>query len=52
MSVFKKVYFLDVIHMVSHIDEYLSRGTGGIKVMVDTFPAGKLTGAPKYKLWN
>ncbi len=42
-------YFSHVLHMVSRVTAKLSENTHSIKVFGDTFPAGTLTGAPKYK---
>jgi len=42
-------FYSHVIHMVSLVSAQLNSNTSGIKVMADTFPAGTLTGAPKFK---
>ncbi|HFC01358.1 MAG TPA: anthranilate synthase component I family protein, partial [Phaeodactylibacter sp.] len=42
-------YFSHVIHLVSKVDGDLPDGYNPIKVLGDTFPAGTLSGAPKYK---
>lgn len=42
-------YFSHVIHLVSKVDGNLPEGYNPIKVLGDTFPAGTLSGAPKYK---
>jgi len=42
-------YFSHVLHMVSKVSGKLSDGTNPIRVMADTFPAGTLSGAPKYR---
>lgn len=42
-------YFSHVLHMVSRVKAFLPENTNSIKVFGDTFPAGTLTGAPKYK---
>ncbi|MDX1666834.1 MAG: chorismate-binding protein, partial [Saprospiraceae bacterium] len=42
-------YFSHVIHLVSRVDGTLSPETNPIQVFGDTFPAGTLSGAPKYK---
>lgn len=42
-------YFSHVIHLVSRVDGDLEEGTNPITVFGDTFPAGTLSGAPKYK---
>jgi len=50
VSAFKEVhYFSHVIHLVSHVDGQLKAGESGIQVLADTFPAGTLSGAPKYR---
>lgn len=42
-------YFSHVIHMVSKVSGKLKDNSNTIKVLADTFPAGTLSGAPKYK---
>lgn len=42
-------FFSHVIHLVSKVTGELSPGTNPIQVFGDTFPAGTLSGAPKYK---
>ena len=42
-------YFSHVIHLVSKVDGNLPEGYNPIEVLGDTFPAGTLSGAPKYK---
>ena len=42
-------YFSHVIHLVSKVEGNLPEGYNPIKVLGDTFPAGTLSGAPKYK---
>lgn len=50
VRVLKEVqYFSHVIHLVSKVDGQLSQGHNIFKVFGDTFPAGTLSGAPKYK---
>ena len=47
---YKKIeYFSHVIHMVSVIEADLNSKADKIKVWTDSFPAGTVTGAPKYK---
>lgn len=47
---FKEIQFYShVIHMVSKVKAELQNQTDSIKVFGDTFPAGTLTGAPKFK---
>ena len=42
-------FFSHVIHLVSKVTGELSPDTNPIQVFGDTFPAGTLSGAPKYK---
>ena len=42
-------YFSHVIHMVSRVVGQLNTETTGLDVFADTFPAGTLSGAPKYR---
>lgn len=42
-------FFSHVIHLVSKVEGDLSPTTNPIQVFGDTFPAGTLSGAPKYK---
>lgn len=42
-------YFSHVIHLVSRVQGDLTPDTNPIQVFADTFPAGTLSGAPKYK---
>lgn len=42
-------FFSHVIHLVSKVEGTLSEGTSSVQVFGDTFPAGTLSGAPKYK---
>ena len=42
-------FFSHVIHLVSKVEGKLSPETNPIQVFGDTFPAGTLSGAPKYK---
>jgi len=47
---FKEVqYYSHVLHLVSNVSGVLSESTNPVQVMADTFPAGTLSGAPKYK---
>ncbi|WP_185849418.1 anthranilate synthase component I family protein [Blattabacterium cuenoti] len=47
---FKEIQvFSHVLHMVSKVSGELEENTSMIKVFGDTFPAGTLSGAPKYK---
>ncbi len=42
-------YYSHVIHIVSRVDGTLEEGVNPIQIFGDTFPAGTLSGAPKYK---
>jgi len=42
-------FFSHVIHLVSKVQGDLVPGINPIQVFADTFPAGTLSGAPKYK---
>ena len=42
-------YFSHVIHIVSTVKGYLPLDANPIQIFGDTFPAGTLSGAPKYK---
>lgn len=42
-------FFSHVIHLVSEVSGALSRGVKAVQIAADTFPAGTLTGAPKYR---
>lgn len=42
-------YYSHVIHMVSEVTGDVAEGTNPFEVMFKTFPAGTLSGAPKYK---
>ncbi len=42
-------FFSHVIHLVSKVEGILGKDTSSIQVFGDTFPAGTLSGAPKYK---
>ena len=42
-------YFSHVIHLVSRVSGDLPAGTNPVRIFGDTFPAGTLSGAPKYK---
>ncbi|MEL6635909.1 MAG: anthranilate synthase component I family protein [Bacteroidota bacterium] len=42
-------FFSHVIHLVSKVEGKLGPDTSSIQVFGDTFPAGTLSGAPKYK---
>jgi anthranilate synthase component 1 len=42
-------FFSHVIHLVSKVMGKVRKGTPTIQIVADTFPAGTLSGAPKYK---
>lgn len=42
-------FFSHVIHLVSTVEGELPPGTNPVQIFADTFPAGTLSGAPKYK---
>jgi anthranilate synthase component 1 len=42
-------YFSHVIHLVSKVEGELADGANAVDLYADTFPAGTLSGAPKYK---
>jgi anthranilate synthase component 1 len=47
---FKEIQFYShVIHLVSKVKGMLNPGTDKLQLIADTFPAGTLSGAPKYK---
>jgi len=47
---YKKVhYYSHVIHLVSEVTGQTKKGAKAFDIMADTFPAGTLSGAPKYK---
>lgn len=47
---FKEVqYYSHLIHLVSKVSGQLQPGVSAFKVVADTYPAGTLSGAPKYK---
>jgi len=47
---FKEVqYYSHLIHLVSHVSGKLLPGVSSFKVVADTYPAGTLSGAPKYR---
>lgn len=50
VETFREVqYFSHVIHLVSKVTGEIKSGKESLQVVADTFPAGTLTGAPKYK---
>lgn len=42
-------YYSHLIHLVSKVTGKLSEGVSPLRVVADTFPAGTLSGAPKFK---
>ena len=42
-------YFSQVIHLVSKVNGHIRDKKSGVDIYGDTFPAGTLSGAPKYK---
>jgi anthranilate synthase component 1 len=50
VKAFKEVQFYShLIHLVSHVSGKLLPGATSFKVVADTYPAGTLSGAPKYR---
>ena len=50
VKAFKEVqYYSHLIHLVSHVSGKLQPGASSFKVVADTYPAGTLSGAPKYR---
>jgi anthranilate synthase component 1 len=50
VKAFKEVqYYSHLIHLVSHVSGQLLPGSSSFKVVADTYPAGTLSGAPKYR---
>lgn len=50
VSSYRKVhYYSHVIHLVSEVTGMIKAGAQSFDIMADTFPAGTLSGAPKYK---
>ena len=47
---FKQVqYYSHLIHLVSHVSGKLKAGVSSFKIVADTYPAGTLSGAPKFR---
>lgn len=47
---FKEVqYYSHLIHLVSKVSGNLQEGVSAFKIVADTYPAGTLSGAPKYR---
>lgn len=50
VEVYREIqYYSHVIHLVSKVSARLSPGASRFRMVGDTFPAGTLTGAPKYR---
>jgi len=50
VEIFKEIqYYSHVIHLVSKVTGMLSPDISPIQMVADTFPAGTLSGAPKYR---
>ncbi len=50
VETFKEIqYYSHVLHMVSVVSGQLPEGFNALKILADTFPAGTLSGAPKYR---
>jgi anthranilate synthase component I len=53
VEVFKEIqYYSHVIHLVSKVSGKLNAGQSSLPLMIDTFPAGTLSGAPKHMAMN
>ncbi len=50
VKAFKQVqYYSHLIHLVSHVSGKLRPDVSSFKIVADTFPAGTLSGAPKFR---
>ncbi len=50
VKAFKEIqYYSHLIHLVSKVSGKLKPGVPSFKIVADTFPAGTLSGAPKYR---
>ncbi|RZK50739.1 MAG: anthranilate synthase component I family protein [Pedobacter sp.] len=50
VAAYKEVqYYSHLIHLVSKVSGQVDQQAGSFKVVTDTYPAGTLSGAPKYK---
>jgi anthranilate synthase component 1 len=50
VKAFKQVqYYSHLIHLVSHVSGKLHPDVSSFKIVADTFPAGTLSGAPKFR---
>jgi len=50
VEIYREVqYYSHVLHLVSKVSGELKKDANSINIMADTFPAGTLSGAPKYR---
>jgi anthranilate synthase component 1 len=50
LNFFREIhYYSHVLHMVSEVKGKIRENTDPVQIYADTYPAGTLTGAPKYK---
>lgn len=50
LNYFREIhYYSHVLHMVSEVEGKIRPNADPVRIYADTFPAGTLTGAPKYK---
>jgi len=50
INYFREIHFYShVLHMVSEVEGQIRLNTDPVHIFADTFPAGTLTGAPKYR---
>ena len=50
VKAFREVqYYSHLIHLVSHVSGKLRAGASSFEIVADTFPAGTLSGAPKFR---
>lgn len=50
VEIYKEVqYYSHVIHLVSKVSSFIDDSVNKVKMFGDTFPAGTLSGAPKYR---
>lgn len=50
LNFFREIhYYSHVLHMVSEVQGKIRSGADPVQIYADTFPAGTLTGAPKFK---
>jgi anthranilate synthase component 1 len=49
LEIFREIqYYSHVLHLVSRVSGPMEPGTNTFRLFADTFPAGTLSGAPKY----